>query len=261
MHGLNTYDYGARQHDPILARWDRIDPHCESYYNVSPYAYCHNNPMMMIDPDGRDDYDLNKDGTLALKRQTQSSTDMIVSTNNNSIEVSKSFIQSRTNMSVDAQGSKSIDGNAVFKANVDMYSVSDINSATPIYEFLKNNTDVEWSKTVVGNSNEKTAFISTTHDDQNEVGQSVIATVIAKGVMQTEFPNISKYTEIYDASHSHTLDNIVVSPGDVKLATMIQNKFPQATLTIYDGKAYYGFDKTSEAGLLPDLICTGKTKR
>ena len=27
MHGLNTYDYGARQHDPILARWDRIDPH------------------------------------------------------------------------------------------------------------------------------------------------------------------------------------------------------------------------------------------
>ena len=24
-----TYDYGARQHDPILARWDRIDPLCE----------------------------------------------------------------------------------------------------------------------------------------------------------------------------------------------------------------------------------------
>lgn len=32
MHGLNTYDYGARQHDPILARWDKIDPLCEKYY-------------------------------------------------------------------------------------------------------------------------------------------------------------------------------------------------------------------------------------
>ena len=56
MHGLNTYDYGARQHDPILARWDRIDPLCEKYYNVSPYAYCHNTPMNKIDVDGRDDY-------------------------------------------------------------------------------------------------------------------------------------------------------------------------------------------------------------
>ena len=56
MHGLNTYDYGARQHDPILARWDRIDPHCEKYYNVSPYAYCHNNPVMLVDPNGMDDY-------------------------------------------------------------------------------------------------------------------------------------------------------------------------------------------------------------
>lgn len=54
MHGLNTYDYGARQHDPILARWDRIDPLCEKYYSTSPYAYCANNPVRFIDPDGRD---------------------------------------------------------------------------------------------------------------------------------------------------------------------------------------------------------------
>ncbi|WP_028903840.1 RHS repeat domain-containing protein [Prevotella sp. P6B4] len=53
MHGLNTYDYGARQHDPILARWDRIDPLCEKYYNVSPYAYCNNNPAIHIDKDGK----------------------------------------------------------------------------------------------------------------------------------------------------------------------------------------------------------------
>ena len=54
MHGLNTYDYGARQYDPVLARWDRIDPLCEKYYNVSPYNYCLNNPVMLVDPDGKD---------------------------------------------------------------------------------------------------------------------------------------------------------------------------------------------------------------
>jgi RHS repeat-associated protein len=53
MHGLDTYDYGARHYNPILGRWDRMDPLCEKYYSVSPYAYCHNNPVMYIDPDGR----------------------------------------------------------------------------------------------------------------------------------------------------------------------------------------------------------------
>ena len=53
MHGLNTYDYGARQYNPVTARWDRMDPLCEKYYGVSPYAYCVGNPMNAIDPDGR----------------------------------------------------------------------------------------------------------------------------------------------------------------------------------------------------------------
>ena len=51
MHGLDTYDYGARQYDPILLRWDRMDPLCEKYYSVSPYAYCANNPVKYVDLD------------------------------------------------------------------------------------------------------------------------------------------------------------------------------------------------------------------
>ena len=53
MHGLDTYDYGARQYDPVLCRWDRMDPLCEKYYGISPYAYCAGNPVKLVDPDGR----------------------------------------------------------------------------------------------------------------------------------------------------------------------------------------------------------------
>lgn len=53
MHGLNTYDYGARQYNPVTARWDRVDPLAHEYYGVSPYVYCMNNPVKFVDPDGR----------------------------------------------------------------------------------------------------------------------------------------------------------------------------------------------------------------
>ena len=52
MHGLNTYDYGARQYNPITARWDRVDPLAEKYYSMSPYNYCGNNPVNAIDEKG-----------------------------------------------------------------------------------------------------------------------------------------------------------------------------------------------------------------
>ena len=52
MHGLNTYDYGARQYNPITARWDRVDPLAEKYYSVSPNVYCMNNPVRYVDTDG-----------------------------------------------------------------------------------------------------------------------------------------------------------------------------------------------------------------
>ncbi len=53
MHGLNTYDYGARQYNPITARWDRMDPLAEKDPAISPFVYCRDNPMNAIDPDGK----------------------------------------------------------------------------------------------------------------------------------------------------------------------------------------------------------------
>lgn len=53
-HGLNTYDHGARQNYSILGVWDRVDPMAEKYYNISPYAVCGNEPIIIIDQNGKE---------------------------------------------------------------------------------------------------------------------------------------------------------------------------------------------------------------
>lgn len=53
MNGLNLYDYHARQYDPAVGRFLTIDPLAEKYPWVSPYAYCLNNPVKFVDPDGK----------------------------------------------------------------------------------------------------------------------------------------------------------------------------------------------------------------
>ena len=47
-------DFGARFYDPATAIFLQQDPLAEKYYNISPYAYCANNPVNFVDPDGRD---------------------------------------------------------------------------------------------------------------------------------------------------------------------------------------------------------------
>ena len=56
MHGLDWYDYGARHYDAAIVSWPTMDPLAEKYYSISPYAYCHNNPIRSIDINGKADY-------------------------------------------------------------------------------------------------------------------------------------------------------------------------------------------------------------
>lgn len=63
MHGLDEYDSEARWYYPAICRTTTMDPLAEKYYPISPYAWCGNNPVRFVDPDGMDWY-MDEDSTI-----------------------------------------------------------------------------------------------------------------------------------------------------------------------------------------------------
>ena len=72
------YYYGARYYNPSTSTWLSVDPLAEDYESWSPYNYTLNNPINLIDPDGRsvlDDVHVFSDGRqLVLKTNDDSDT-------------------------------------------------------------------------------------------------------------------------------------------------------------------------------------------
>lgn len=54
--GLELYDFSARTYDQQIGRFLQIDPNSFNYYAWTPYNYCANNPIAIMDPTGMDWY-------------------------------------------------------------------------------------------------------------------------------------------------------------------------------------------------------------
>lgn len=80
--GLDWYDYGARFYDPVIARWDVIEPLASRRIGWSPYVYCLNNPILRIDPNGLTDFTFDKNtGDVKQVGEKNDAPDRILKTN------------------------------------------------------------------------------------------------------------------------------------------------------------------------------------
>ncbi|MBP5541081.1 MAG: hypothetical protein J6X88_05460 [Bacteroidales bacterium] len=57
--------FGARYMDhELMTMWLSVDPLADKYPSISPYSYCAWNPVKLVDPDGRDVWEVDKNGRI-----------------------------------------------------------------------------------------------------------------------------------------------------------------------------------------------------
>ena len=57
--------FGARYLDhELMTTWLSVDPMSDKYPSISPYAYCAWNPVKLVDPDGRDIWEIDREGRV-----------------------------------------------------------------------------------------------------------------------------------------------------------------------------------------------------
>ena len=223
MHGLDTYDYGARQYAPILGRWDRMDPLCEKYYSISPYAYCGGNPVNRIDPDGRDEWEINSQGQITNRIKTdEHDAFFIVDGDNKRIEdLNISFKYGTVEKSFRSHDK---DGDSY-----DVYRVRGDDNGETLYRFLADNTTVEWSHALFGKEGDRGLnYLITSHQEIWEWG---LPDMISK---QFRYGYSMRHI-----SHSHPNKSIIPSglgegKLDIYFAEYVQSIFGEhVTFSIY----------------------------
>ena len=219
--GLPYVDFGARHYSAVLHRWLVPDPLGDKTPTVSAYAYCAGDPVNLVDPDGRDVWEIDEMGKIVnrIKDKTQDSFQIVRKDEEGewrrteqSISFEYGTIQAVRNPNATATDDTSY--------NLTIFEVKNDDNAKNLFEFMANPevTSVEWEHIKIGTSDSGRNIVGNSHDPKNTL---LLGYLLKNG-----------YT-LREANHNHPSWNPGYSENDLKVAEYVLSKFPECVFHTY----------------------------
>ncbi len=159
------YYYGARYYEPRLSLWMSVDPSAEEKPWLTIYCYTRNNPIILVDPDGRDEWEINSKGDIVKQIKTDKhDAFFFVSKAGKSVKGKSLSFEYGT---IEKASGQKTDGGTSY----DVYQVRRDKYAKQLFESFAKNTSVEWSIMQTGTEGAKGLnYLTTFHNEKSESG-------------------------------------------------------------------------------------------
>ena len=179
--------FGSRYYSSDLSIWLSVDPMSAKYPSLSPYVYCANNPIKLVDPNGEDIWEIDESGKLTWKEKNDELDILNATKTGQSMEFPVGTIKEMT----PDKGKAKHPADGVFDF-VNYIDINDDELAECFFEFAAENTNVEWSHTKYSETGNRIATATNMpYDLADPTGLKITYDFVKKGI------------KVRESNHSH----------------------------------------------------------
>ena len=163
--------FGSRYYSSDLSIWLSVDPQAAKYPGLSPYVYCANNPVKLVDPNGEEIYEFDENGKYIGCKGPKGSADQLAIRKSDGTTV---FSKKYENGTITKDFESAITQRSGNSVNVAFMKIKGDQNAKESFEFVADNTNVEWSKTAVGDKSTAVNYLSNSQERDHEASSKVV---------------------------------------------------------------------------------------
>ena len=199
--------FGSRYYSSDLSIWLSVDPMSDKYPSLSPYVYCADNPIKLVDPNGEEIYEYDESGKfICVSGKTGSADQIAIRKSDGSVVMSREYKNGTIKLGIKGFATQE-SGNSV---EIQALDIKGDDNAIECFKFAADNSNCEWSLSQIGSQSGENGknVMSNSQEREHESSASLI---------------FNSYSNIRAHWHSHP-DDLKASPKDYNASEGLRDK-------------------------------------